>query len=153
MSSYTQYSAPLDIRYDAEASRLLGADHWRVTRGFRYYVGAEDSDRWVDIPAGYLTDGASVPRLLWSLVPPWGAYGQAAVVHDYLCENLQLSSGQPITRREADRTFLEALRVLGVRWYLVGILYLGVSAYRLVADVHRPSRSEKKQALERAWVA
>jgi hypothetical protein len=30
---------------------------------------------WLNVPAGYLTDGDSVPRVFWSLIPPWGAYG------------------------------------------------------------------------------
>jgi hypothetical protein len=36
------------------------------------------------IPAGYVTDFASVPMLLWSFFPPIGKYNRAALVHDYL---------------------------------------------------------------------
>ena len=39
-----------------------------------------------DVPAGYQTDGASVPAIFWSLYPPFtGKYRAAAVIHDYFC--------------------------------------------------------------------
>src|SRR5262249_15022875 len=39
-----------------------------------------------DVPAGYETDGASVPAIFWSLYPPFtGKYRAAAVIHDYYC--------------------------------------------------------------------
>ena len=84
------FTAPLDIRYEAQASKILGPDHWRVITSFRYYLGSKYSEQWVTVPVGYLTDGASVPQLLWNLIPPWGSYGQAAVVHDLLCEYLAI---------------------------------------------------------------
>ena len=39
------------------------------------------------IPKGYKTDGASIPRYLWSAEgsPFTGKYRDAAVIHDYLC--------------------------------------------------------------------
>jgi hypothetical protein len=36
------------------------------------------------IPSGFLTDYASVPRLLTPLIPKNGAYDRAALIHDYL---------------------------------------------------------------------
>lgn len=38
----------------------------------------------VTIPKDFVTDGASVPRLLWWLLPPTGVYFDEAVLHDYL---------------------------------------------------------------------
>jgi len=40
-----------------------------------------------DIEAGFVTDGASVPRWLWGLYPPVDKYFLAAVVHDWLLVN------------------------------------------------------------------
>ena len=31
----------------------------------------------------FMTDFASIPRPLWSILPQWGRYGNAAVVHDF----------------------------------------------------------------------
>ena len=36
------------------------------------------------VPAGFVTDFASTPRALWSVIPPTGRYQLAAVVHDFL---------------------------------------------------------------------
>lgn len=154
MSSFTAFSAPLDVRYDAEASQALGADHWRVLRPFRFYVGSQRA--WVSVPAGYLTDGASVPRALWSLIPPWGAYGQAAVVHDLVCEYLSITvDGAPkaVTRAECDSILLEAMTVLDVPDLQRTAIYDAVVAYRLASGVSKPTSTAVKRKLESEWVS
>jgi len=35
------------------------------------------------VPAGFETDGASVPRLLWFLMPPFGVLLKVAILHDF----------------------------------------------------------------------
>ena len=41
----------------------------------------------VEVPKGYKTNGANVPRIFWSIFPPNSPeYLSAAVVHDYLCD-------------------------------------------------------------------
>ena len=57
----------------------------------------------VRVPAGFVTDFASVPKVVWSLLPKWERYGPAAVVHDYLYWS------QSVPREQADRYFLEAM--------------------------------------------
>lgn len=152
MSSFTSFTAPLDVRYDAEASRALGADHWRVLKPFRFYVDTQS--QWVNVPAGYLTDGASVPRLFWNIIPPWGAYGQAAVVHDLVCEYLSIAvdgAPHPVTRAECDAILLEAMTVLGVPVLKRQAIYQAVSLYRLVSGVSKPTSTAQKRALEAKW--
>jgi len=39
----------------------------------------------VTIPAGFITDGATVPRLFQNLVPSFGRYLPAVIIHDYMC--------------------------------------------------------------------
>lgn len=74
----------------------------------------------VNVPQGFLTDFASVPRLpfvYWSL----NDYGHAAaVVHDYLCRSMMLD------RATADAVFYEALRAEGVNKLKSRLLYWGV---------------------------
>lgn len=55
------------------------------------------------IPAGFIYDGASVPRILWSLYPPFGSYNRASLLHDWFYR-----SGE-CTRAQADWRFLEAM--------------------------------------------
>jgi hypothetical protein len=154
VSDFTAFSAPLLIQYDKDASQALGADHWRVAREFKYFIGSENSKRWITVPAGYLTDGASVPRALWSIIPPWGAYGQAAVVHDILCEYLSIMvSGKltPITRERADEIFAEAMAVLQVPPRDIALISEGVKLYRLASGVSAPSTRLEKRLLEANW--
>lgn len=156
MSSFTEFSAPLRIQFDKDASAVLGGDHWRVTESFRYSIGGKDAQQWVTVPAGYLTDGASVPRALWPLIPPWGAYGQAAVVHDLLCEYLSIvDHGKPkaITRLRADEIFSEAMIVLGVPLATRVMINEGVALYRRVTGVSKPSTRPEKRLLETSWPA
>ena len=76
--------------------------------------------RIVIVPDGYVTDLASVPRLMRWLVPVANAKNRrAAVVHDWLCsEKVQKKMG--IDQRKADEVFREALKVCEVgfigRW-------------------------------------
>ena len=149
------FTAPLDIRYDAEASKILGADYWRVITSFRYYLGEKYSEQWVTVPVGYLTDGASVPQLLWSLIPPWGSYSQAAVVHDLLCEYLSIVvAGElvTITRQRCDEIFYESMGVLGVPAWKRWAMYQGVRAYRKLAGIEEPSATLMKRKIEAAWL-
>ena len=154
MSSFTEFSAPLNIQYDAEASKVLGKDHWRVTKEFRYYIWSKDGGEWVYVPAGYLTDGASVPRLFWSLIPPWGAYGQAAVVHDIVCEYLSVTvNGRPcsISREACDGILLEAMTALQVPVAKRKVISGVVGLYRRLSGVARPTSTPQKRALEASW--
>ena len=59
----------------------------------------------VQVPVGFATDYASIPRALWSFLPPTGTYAAAAVIHDWLYWT------QTTTREEADQVFREAMLV------------------------------------------
>ena len=147
------FDGPLITMYDAGASAVLGAPHWRVCVPFSYYVGG-DPKRRVYVEAGYLTDGASVPRAAWSIIPPWGQYGQAAVVHDLLCEYLQISvDGVPtsITRAECDSILLEAMQALAVPDLEAKTIYESVNLYRVVSGTEKPTNTARKRALEAQW--
>jgi hypothetical protein len=72
------------------------------------------------IPKNFLTDGASVPRLFWSILPPWGDYGKAAIVHDYLYR------WQRTPKAVADKVLLEGMWVLGCAFWEYAAIYLAV---------------------------
>lgn len=151
---FKRFDAELMMVYDAKASKRLGKDYWRVQQGFRYYLGTKGSNKWVYVPAGYLTDGASVPQIFWSVIDRWGAYGQAAVVHDILCEYLTITvDGLPqrITRAEADDILLEAMLVLEVPEFKAKTIEAAVDFYRVIARVTEPSNDPVKRQLESEW--
>lgn len=155
MSSFTGFDAGLYTYYDADASKKLGIDHWRVTKAFGYYFDREGSPWSVSVERGFLTDGASVPRVFWNIIPPWGAYGQAAVLHDALCERLTLSNNgnpQPITRKQADQALLEMMTVLNVPKWKRETIYAAVRLYATVSHVDKPSGTPLKTQLEAEWL-
>jgi len=55
----------------------------------------------VFVPKGFVTDGASVPRLFWWFASPSGDLFEASVVHDYLYKNALK------TKAIADKKFFE----------------------------------------------
>ncbi len=87
---------------------------------FDYHVGSADSTLTIDVPVGFRTDFASIPRLLWPLLPPTGSYGKAAVIHDALYQT------GTFTRATADAILLEAMVTLHVPLWSCLLVYLGV---------------------------
>src|SRR5438046_8522961 len=83
-----------------------------------------DGKQW-DAPKGMTTDGASIPRALWTLVgsPYTGDYRRASIVHDKACDD---ASGNTTARRKADRMFYHACRAGGCSIQEATLLYIGV---------------------------
>ena len=89
-------------------SPLADGKTWVIVRDFGYDVGSENSGDHIDVAIGFKTDFATVPRLFWAILPKWGRYGNASVIHDWLYW-MQIRP-----RQEADAIFLEAMGILGV---------------------------------------
>jgi len=104
MSSFT---SPLVVEY-------LGEHKWKLVHAFEYYR----EPGTIKIPAGFITDFASIPKTFWSILSPYGKHGKAAVVHDYL-----YFINKEYDRKQADDIFKEAMKVLGVNWLVRGIIY------------------------------
>ncbi|MCA1806455.1 MAG: DUF1353 domain-containing protein [Actinobacteria bacterium] len=76
----------------------------------------------ITVPMGFVSDYASIPRLARPLIPSWGRWAEAAVVHDYCYERLC----HVMTRSEADKIFLIAMTELKVKWWRRVLMYLAV---------------------------
>lgn len=85
---------------------MILPDDWKGKVRYRLLEPMEFADIYV--PAGFTTDGASVPRWAWPVFPPVGRYFAAAVVHDY-CIHVGLPWPQ------ATRIFRNALTELGIK--------------------------------------
>jgi uncharacterized protein DUF1353 len=89
------------------------------------------------VPAGYTTDFASVPRLLWWFTPKSGPWNKAAVVHDWLITNGLLGEID-ITSPRVDAEFREAMKACGVGWARRWVMWAGVRWAAVVNRVRRP---------------
>ena len=82
----------------------------------------------IEVPEGYITDLASVPRLFRFIVPVANARNRrAAVVHDYLCTH---GKGIVKHQKQADQVFREALGVVGVGRMRSAALYYPVRTFQ-----------------------
>lgn len=146
MSTFTKFNTSLKLEYDLEYSRVHGKDYWSVIDGFIFYSEKTKyaTKVWIEVPDGFLSDGASVPKPLWNWLPPLGLYGQAAVLHDFLRHTLtvyldgQINNREKqifITIKESDQIFLEAMKVLGVSRFKRYTMYIFVRLFAIVKNV------------------
>lgn len=89
---------------------------WRLVEPFQY----EGKYETFDIPKDFETDFASVPRVFVWLLPRYGRWTQAAILHDYLWSRAR--RGEWPSKADADGIFNRALRELEVpflrRWLM-----------------------------------
>lgn len=77
------------------------------------------------VPNGFITDLASVPRVMWACYSPNDARTiPAAILHDYLYR-----SNLPVTRKEADDIFYRCLIAGGTPKRTASKYYMGVRAF------------------------
>lgn len=104
-----------------DAGMRRGSRVFRLESLFRYC----SSLGMIEVPAGTETDGASVPRVFWSIFDPFGEYFGAAVIHDFLYSSGNLQ----FTRAESDLIFKEAMFNVGVPWYRREVIYQAVRIF------------------------
>lgn len=96
--------------------------HISPRRDYKYKINKDLVYKDVTVPKGYLTNGADIPRVLWSIIPPNRSdILPAVIIHDYLFEQDDLE--------KANKYFKEVLKILGVREFDIHFLYAGVSIY------------------------
>ena len=82
-------------------------------------------DRTVIIPRGYISDGMSVPRILWRLLSP-PIYGETlipSIIHDWMYDSMYCS------RSEADEYYYNGLRANGYPKWKAVLTYIGVRLF------------------------
>lgn len=104
------FDGPLDLRAHAPGE-------WVVLRALTFR--AHDGRAFV-IPRGFITDLASIPRLVRPVLDQNGTSRRAAVLHDFLyCR-------QTTSRADADELFDEAMELDGVGRVERTLMYAGV---------------------------
>jgi hypothetical protein len=94
------------VKSDVSVAQISPKD-WKLLQPLTY----KGKKEIFIIPAGFETDFASVPRIFFWLVPSYGVYTKAAILHDYLLrENIVPSA-------DADGIFRRAMRELKVPFF------------------------------------
>jgi hypothetical protein len=93
------FSGPLE-------TRQIGPEQWVILKGFSFI------NDWTEIyvPDGFITDKASIPKALRSVVSKAGYWNQPAVLHDFLYRN------HSVPRKDADRLLYEACADMEEGW-------------------------------------
>jgi hypothetical protein len=112
----SKFLTPLRIERIEDKS-ADGRGTWRLLSPLEY---ASDVAGLLVVPADFVTDLASVPRVPFAYMLTGGVGHAAAVVHDflYVCH--------AVDRSTADEVFYEALLVLGVPGWRAWLMWAGV---------------------------
>lgn len=101
-----------------EAADDNDSGRWKVTRPL--YYASDVAKAVIIVPAGFITDLASVPRMPVIYWLTGNVAAKAAVLHDW-----NYSTGQ-FSRAMCDAIFRESSEVIGVSWWRRNLMYLGV---------------------------
>jgi hypothetical protein len=112
MSSFTD---PLHVA--VLGTERAGIGLARLEQPFSYYL--EDGSATIDVPVGFVTDFASIPRPFRPFFCTMGKTAKPALLHDWLLHN---------DDKRATKVFNEALKVANIstvgRWMLVAFVYI-----------------------------
>lgn len=114
-----------------DARALPCGKRWRLLAPliYEYQTGElpDDPSLLVTVPAGFVSDLASIPRLMTPLLPVNDGHRSAAVIHDYLYAT------QTMPRATADRIFRAAMRDHWVPGWKSSLMWAGVRAFGWLA--------------------
>lgn len=75
---------------------------------------------------GFVTDLASVPRPFWSILPPFGHYDRAAIIHDFLYGVKGDVGTIKLTRAQCDEIFRSEMILDGVSPWVANLMWASV---------------------------
>lgn len=104
--------------------RFYAYKKWILKKKYSYKV----NNRIIEVPANFITDLASIPKILWNIFEPAGKnYTRAALIHDYLySKNCKYTD---ISRKEADKIFFNIMKERGVPFWKRRLMYRGVRMF------------------------
>ncbi|WP_239377128.1 DUF1353 domain-containing protein [Frankia sp. Cj5] len=112
---------------------------WRLLKAVVY----QGNKQLFTVEKGFVTDFASVPQIFTWLIPRYGRYTKAAILHDWLWE---LADRGGIERADADGIFRRAMRELNVpflrRWLMWGAVRLAATRKSGLSTLWRPGFSQ-----------
>lgn len=80
------------------------------------------------VPKGFHTDGASIPRIFWTLIggPNRACFMEASVLHDWLYVKRSTPLGPTVSQKEADDIFYGLLKKNKVHPFRSWLMWLAV---------------------------
>jgi Protein of unknown function (DUF1353) len=95
---------------------------WFVAKPIAWRPSPAQAGRYqsVEVPVGFVTDLASVPRVFWQFLPTDGEYAFAAIIHDYLYWT------QDRSREDSDEILNLGMEDLGVGVVAKNAIYRSV---------------------------
>lgn len=117
------FLSPLDVE---EVRPETDPARWRLTAPLR----VEIEGRPIEVPAGFVTDFASVPRVPIAYLVAGGRGNQAATLHDWLYSK---QSSEPYDRAQADLALRAGLVGSGIEAPIADAMY---AAVRLFGESH-----------------
>lgn len=117
LSSKPSVGALHVFRFADEMYAITKPISWTPTKGEN-----EDTFTPITVPAGFVTDFASVPRIFWQFLPRDGRYTYPAIVHDYLYWL------QDRPRETADEIFRLGMKEFRLDPVTINAVYWGVRA-------------------------
>ncbi len=123
MTRTVRYSADPQLTWHA-VSRA-----WELTKSFEVLwegdlPGGLDAPIVFFVKAGFITDLASIPRAVRSIIPQVGRHIQPSIAHDWCYE-----SKTSLTQAESDLLYLDGMKAVGVRWLRRRAMYAAVRAF------------------------
>lgn len=112
------FNGPLFVEPTGTTANKSGLPQYRVTAPFTFDIGR---GFYVNVPAGFISDLASIPWPARNWFRPHDKrWAQAAVIHDYCCTN------QLFSRSLCDHVFIEAMLANQCPLYIAWPMYASV---------------------------
>ena len=104
--------------------RFYAYKKWILKKKYSYKV----NNRIIEVPENFITDLASIPKILWNIFEPAGEnYTRSSLIHDYLyskdCKYIEIS------RKEAEQIFLEIMKERGVPFWKRHLMHKAVRMF------------------------
>lgn len=139
------------VIHHPEASKAFDCDLFYTLQPMWFNIADPLDKVYIYVPRGFLTDGASIPKIFKPWFPSWAEYTQAAVFHDYLCEYLTIyvnDVATKISRSECDEYFNMIMKHLNINTVKRKLIHSAVVLNSHVMSIIYPSATVTKRDYE-----
>ncbi len=136
--SFTVFSAVDNAPENETVSGIANGKFFVLKEDMEWVIGRTTEK--IVVPKGFVTDYASIPKLLWDKgLEPRGWYDRASIIHDYLYWS------QGCTRAQADRLMVIAMKESNVGTIDGFLIYTALDKFgKLAWDSNAKAKSEGK---------